>query len=89
MPVITFTVRPDSGYTVFHVSEELRKGGWQVPAYPLPDNATDIAVLRIVLREGFGMDLAGSLLAALADAVARLAQYAPAHPEPKAGFRHT
>jgi glutamate decarboxylase len=89
LPVITFTLRPGGGYTVFHVSEELRKDGWQVPAYPLPDNATDIAVLRIVLREGFSMDLAGSLLTALANAVARLEQYPPAHPEPTASFRHT
>lgn len=33
----------------------------QVPAYTMPDNATDVAVLRIVVREGLSADLARAL----------------------------
>jgi glutamate decarboxylase len=47
-----------SGYTVFDISEALRLHGWQVPAYTLPANLHDTAVLRIVIRNGFGHDLA-------------------------------
>ncbi len=70
----------DPRYTAFHVSDQLRTGGWQVPAYTMPENATDVAVLRIVVREGFGMDLADSLLDAIAKAVAHLEEFPPPHP---------
>ena len=50
-----------AGYTEFDVSHELRGFGWQVPAYTMPDNATDVAVLRIVVREGLSADLARAL----------------------------
>ncbi len=35
-----------------------RERGWQVPAYTMPPDADDIAVLRVVVREGFSRDLA-------------------------------
>ncbi len=54
IPVLAVKVKDPSKFTVFHVSEQLRMGGWQVPAYTMPANATDVAVLRIVVREGFG-----------------------------------
>ena len=49
------------GYTEFDVSHALRAFGWQVPAYTMPDDATDVTVLRIVVREGFSADLARAL----------------------------
>ena len=52
-------------------------------------NATDVAVLRIVVREGLGMDLADSLLEAIAKAVAHLEEFPPPHPAPAPGFSHT
>jgi glutamate decarboxylase len=55
----------------------------------MPDDATDVAVLRIVVREGFGRDLAESLLQAIQDAVDHLEQFPPAHPPPEPGFSHT
>ena len=69
IPVLAFRVKDPSKFTVFHVSDLLRMGGWQVPAYTMPADATDVAVLRIVVREGFGMDLADSLLEAIGKAV--------------------
>jgi glutamate decarboxylase len=51
-----------TGYSVFDVSERLRMRGWQVPAYTFPENLTDMAVMRIVVRNGFSMDLAHLLL---------------------------
>ena len=90
IPVLSFKLRDDiHGYTVFHVSDELRRHGWQVPAYTMPDNASDVAVLRIVVREGFDMDLADALIEDLQKAVEHLETYEPRHPEPKVGFQHT
>ncbi len=61
IPVVSFRLAGDPGYTEFDVSHALRAYGWQVPAYTMPDNATDIAVLRVVVREGFSADLARAL----------------------------
>ncbi|MDH3754536.1 MAG: glutamate decarboxylase [Acidimicrobiia bacterium] len=88
IPVLAFKAKDPSKFTVFHISDLLRAGGWQVPAYTMPENATNVAVLRIVVREGFGMDLASNLLEALAKAVNHLEQNPPSH-APEAGFSHT
>ncbi len=63
LPVFAFKLRDDiSGYSVYDISERLRMRGWQVPAYTFPENLTDMAVMRIVVRNGFSMDLANLLL---------------------------
>jgi glutamate decarboxylase len=89
IPVIAFEMSDPSPFTVFHVSDQLRTAGWQVPAYTMPPDATDVAVLRIVVREGFSMDLADSLIAELQKAVDHLVAFPPVHPPPAAGFAHT
>jgi glutamate decarboxylase len=61
IPVVSFKLSGDRGYTEFDVSHALRSFGWQVPAYTMPENATDVTMLRIVVREGFSADLARSL----------------------------
>jgi glutamate decarboxylase len=63
LPVFAFKLPDDvTGYSVFDLSERLRMRGWQVPAYTFPENLTDMAVMRIVIRNGFSMDLANLLL---------------------------
>jgi glutamate decarboxylase len=63
LPVFAFKLRDDiTGYSVFDLSERLRMRGWQVPAYTFPEDMTDTAVMRIVVRNGFSMDLANLLL---------------------------
>lgn len=71
LPVVA--VRLDEpGFSVYDVSHELRAKGWQVPAYPLPDDATDVHVLRIVVREGFSGDLAEAFMADVREVLAHL-----------------
>ncbi len=89
IPVMAFKMKGEQPFTVFHVSDQLRSGGWQVPAYTMPADATDIAVLRIVVREGFSLDLAEGLVAALRKAVDHLTQYPPVHPSEPEHFSHT
>ena len=63
LPVFAFKLRDDvTSYSVFDLSERLRMRGWQVPAYTFPADLTDMAVMRIVVRNGFSMDLANLLL---------------------------
>jgi glutamate decarboxylase len=63
LPVFAFKLSDSvKEYSVFDVSERLRMRGWQVPAYTFPENLTGMAVMRIVVRNGFSMDLANLLL---------------------------
>jgi glutamate decarboxylase len=63
LPVFAFRVKDDVDYfTAYDLSDRLRMRGWQVHAYTFPENLQDMAVLRIVIRNGFSMDLANLLL---------------------------
>ncbi len=88
IPVLAFEITGDVPYTVFDVSDRLRYHGWQVPAYTMPDNATDIAVLRIVVREGFTLDLADSLINHLQEACDDLQSNPPMKSATNKGFAH-
>ena len=92
LPVFFFRLRKDvTTYTVYDVSAKLRERGWQVPAYSLPDNLTDVSGLRIVVRNGFGRDLADLLLADLQRAVdyfESLEAPLPQDPGHTESFRH-
>lgn len=66
-PLITVRLK-DVDFTVFQLSGKLREKGWIVPAYTLPENAQDIAVLRMVIKENFGRDMVESFLADLMEA---------------------
>lgn len=88
LPVVAFSVADAAGFTVYDLSERLRHGGWQVPAYPMPDDASEVHVLRIVVREGFSAELAESLVAAIRDAVAHLAAHPVVGGPSRTGFDH-
>jgi glutamate decarboxylase len=68
---------------VFDLSERLRMRGWQVPAYTFPENLTDMAVMRIVVRNGFSMDLANLLLDDMRLHVRVLEHYPQTQPPPE------
>ncbi|OLL19845.1 MULTISPECIES: glutamate decarboxylase [unclassified Rhodococcus (in: high G+C Gram-positive bacteria)] len=88
IPVIAFELTGDPGFTVFDVSHELRTHGWQVPAYTMPADAQDVAVLRIVVREGFSADLARQLFADLARVCAELRKEGPLRHTSEQHFAH-
>jgi glutamate decarboxylase len=90
LPVFAFTVSKKVSYTVFDMSRALRERGWLVPAYTFPENREDLAVLRIVVRNGFGHDLADLLLDDIRDSVKFLNQVTAPLPreEQPHGFAH-
>ena len=91
LPVFAFTLADGvDNYTVFDVSNALRERGWQVPAYTFPENRTDLAALRVVVRRGFGHDLADLLVDDIRRQLPRLQkQSAPLHDGSGAsGFHH-
>ncbi|MDE2337772.1 MAG: glutamate decarboxylase [Gammaproteobacteria bacterium] len=87
-PVFAFRLKETSRYSVYDVSERLRIHGWQVPAYTMPKGAETIAVLRIVVREGFSRDMADLLLADLRSVIAELEANPPARPQQAEGRFH-
>jgi glutamate decarboxylase len=88
LPVFAFKLRDDvTGYSVFDLSERLRMRGWQVPAYTFPEAMTDTAVIRIVVRNGFSMDLANLLLADFKRHVTILEHHPQTQPPPEIQHR--
>ncbi|MGO7984099.1 glutamate decarboxylase, partial [Rhizobium johnstonii] len=53
----------------FHLSERLRLKGWLIPAYPMPDDISDLVVQRIVVRNGLSRNLAESLVLDIRESV--------------------
>jgi glutamate decarboxylase len=90
LPVFAFTLKDDvTGYSVFDVSAALRESGWLLPAYTFPANRTDLAALRVVVRNGFSDDLGDMLLDDLRRSLPRLnRQAAPARGTEAASFAH-
>jgi glutamate decarboxylase len=89
IPVFAFKMKKDAKYTVFELSDRLRMGGWQVPAYTMPEGAEDVAVLRVVVREGFSRDMADELLDAIRKADDHLSKKSSGGgAEPSQAFAH-
>ncbi|HSA53738.1 MAG TPA: glutamate decarboxylase [Yinghuangia sp.] len=89
LPVFAFRIRADeTRFTVFEVSRALRERGWLVPAYTFPANRTDLAVLRVVVRNGFSHDLADLLVADLRRVCERLGQGTAAADASASAFHH-
>ena len=90
IPAFAFRLKDpaEAGYTVFDVSDALRGWGWIVPAYKMPPAIEDMAVLRIVVRNGFGRNLADALLDDLRLVVKRLAGKAHPSVQARTGFHH-
>ncbi len=72
LPVAAVRLKDNSKYDVFRVSAELRRFGWIIPAYTLPPEAQEIAVLRMVVKENFSLDMAESLVADINEVLEQL-----------------
>jgi glutamate decarboxylase len=89
LPVFAFRIRDGiTNFSVFDVSRRMRERGWQVPAYTMPPNREDLAVLRVVVRNGMSSDLATLFLADLVRFTAELERQPATGIEAQNGFRH-
>ncbi|MDR2624669.1 MAG: glutamate decarboxylase [Methanobrevibacter sp.] len=64
LPIITIKLKDEflECISVFEISKMLRGYGWIVPAYTLPFNAENTAVLRIVIKENFSRSMTDLLV---------------------------
>ncbi len=89
LPVFAFTTNPElCHWDVFTLSRAMRERGWQVPAYTFPEDRTDLAVLRVVCRNGFSRDLAEDFLDDLRSAVDTLMKVSVDITGGPEGFHH-
>ncbi|MFN8157532.1 MAG: glutamate decarboxylase [Candidatus Nanopelagicales bacterium] len=81
----------DHGFTLFDLADRLRAYGWQVPAYTLPENRTDLAIQRILVRHDVSRDLASLLVDDMRRALEHLDKHPATNPLTSAeagGFAH-
>jgi glutamate decarboxylase len=93
IPTVTWRITEgvDPGYTLFDLADRLRTTGWQVPAYTLTGEASDIAVQRILVRQGVTRDLVTILLDDMREAIAHFNKHptsVPMSAEESSGFNH-
>jgi glutamate decarboxylase len=62
LPVIAWTLKELTNWSLYDLSDRLRDRGWQVPTYRMPANRQQMAIQRVVVRNGFTHDLAGMLV---------------------------
>jgi glutamate/tyrosine decarboxylase-like PLP-dependent enzyme len=67
-------------HQLMELADRLRVRGWQVPAYPLSGAVADVAVQRILVRQGVSRDLATLLLRDLREAVDQFTDHPVAVP---------
>jgi glutamate decarboxylase len=62
LPVLAWTLKDTSNWSLYDLADRLRDRGWQVPAYRMPAKRQNVVVQRVVVRNGFTNDLADMLL---------------------------
>lgn len=63
IPVLCFSMQAGKAdWSLYDLSDQLEKKGWQLPVYPLPENAEKQIVCRIVCRSDLSLNLAERLV---------------------------
>lgn len=68
LPLVAFQLDESAPFDVFAFSERIRQKGWIIPAYTLPKNAEDKAIMRIVIRLTMSREQVNILFKDLVDA---------------------
>ena len=89
LPVFAFTLADGIDGSRSSTSRALRERGWLVPAYTFPKNREDLAALRVVVKRGFGHDMANLLFDDIKRQLPKLQkQPEPVHETAATGFHH-
>lgn len=74
VPLVAWSMPQEDRFTVYDLSDRLRTRGWIVPAYTMPEDAKDLCLLRVVVRDDCTRDLLDLLIADLDRTMAELAR---------------
>ncbi|GGT31630.1 glutamate decarboxylase [Streptomyces chromofuscus] len=90
LPAVTWTLTgPDaSPFTLYDITDQLRRRGWQVPAYPLAPGRQDTVVQRVLVRHGTSYDKIALLADDLRAAVGHLSEGPTSHVARRPAFHH-
>ena len=90
---------PNRKWTLYDLSDALHVEGWQVPAYTMPKAMEDVIIMRVVVRQGTGFDLADlfmedikrcvNQLDALKEPTNSALMWAKKEPQKPRGFNHS
>lgn len=60
IPIVCWKMKTDTDkkWSLYDLADRLRINGWQVPAYPLPNDMSDIVIQRVVIRQDLSLQLA-------------------------------
>jgi len=78
MPALCWKLKDgvEGDFTLYDFADRLRTRGWQVPAYAMPAERSDLVIQRILVRHGVSRDLGCLLL----DDIRRTLDHFAAHP---------
>ncbi len=94
IPGVCWTLKQNgksAGFTLYDLADRLRVRGWQVPAYPLPPERSDLVVQRVLVRHGVSRDLATALVEDVKSALTHLGKHpvsVPLSAKEGAGYHH-
>lgn len=94
IPAVTWQFKDgaQTSYTLFDLADRLRQRGWLAPAYTMPKNVTNVAVQRLIIKQGFSRDLAALLIKDFRDAIAHFEKHpvsVPMTEQESGGYKHT
>ncbi len=70
IPALLFSLKSqEHAFNLYSLSEHMRSRGWLIPAYSMPENRTDLVVMRVMVKHGFSMDMASLMIKDLKNAL--------------------
>ena len=74
LPIVCYKLKEDANveWTLYDLADRLSMKGWQVPAYPLPNNLQDTIIQRIVCRADLGHNMAEQLISDMKNGIEAL-----------------
>ncbi|MGH4031009.1 glutamate decarboxylase [Actinomycetota bacterium Odt1-20B] len=89
LPAVSWMLKEplSSPFTLYDLTDELRRRGWQVPAYPLPAHRQETVIQRVLVRHGTSYDTIALLAGDIRAAVDRLTK-GTVHAPDRPGFHH-
>ncbi|MEV6103112.1 glutamate decarboxylase [Streptomyces sp. NPDC051940] len=90
LPAVSYTLTDpaNAGFSLYDLSDQLRRRGWQVPSYPLPPEREETVIQRVLVRHGISHDKISLLARDIRDAVDRLAKGVGTGTPEQPGFHH-